>query len=66
MGRPQPLGHLEPVHLWEHHIQNNQVVLARQAVVHAVRPVIYGVHLIALVLQQLPQGLCQTRLVLYN
>ena len=66
VGGPQPLGRLKAVHLGEHHVQNDQIILARQAVVHSVRPVVHRVRLVPLVLQQLLQGLRQPDLVLHD
>ena len=66
MGAPQPPRHLEAVQLGQHHIQNDHVVLARQAVVQPVRPVVYQVGLIALLLHDLAQRLGQPPLVLHD
>lgn len=66
MSRAQPAGHPKSVYLGQHHIQNDQIILAGQAIINAIRSVAYHVRLIALVLHKLPQRLSQPRLVFHN
>lgn len=66
VGGAEAAGHLQPVQLGQHHIQDDDIVLGGERIIQAVGTVVDLVHLIFLLCHDLGQGLRQPDLVLHD